>query len=140
MRFDKNASKIVHRKSFINQTITLLLATMLLMVAGAKSWSGENDKARDSVQNKNLSLHDTVDEDDTALPGSEQAKVSTLLLDAVITPAISFDFYQHFYFLSQPVWNFIQSESRLEITFTAPIYAFTAFSRIFGRDIVTNAP
>ena len=116
------------------------MAAMLLMVAGVKSWSVDNDKVQKFAVSKQLALHDVAGEGASQLPDTEQAKVSSLSLDAVITPAISFDFSHYFYFSSQPVWSFVQKESILETAFTTPIYLFTSFSRIFGRYIVTNAP
>lgn len=118
-------------RSFINQTITLLMAAMLLMVAGVKSWPVDNDK---------VALHDVSKDDHSKTPDANHATVSSLSLDAVITPAISFDFFQDFYFLSQPAWSFIQKEAIIEVAFTEPIFLFTCFSRIFGSYIVTNAP
>ena len=127
-------------RNFINQTITLLMAAMLLMVAGVKFWSGDYDKVQKVSSSEKSALNDVAKDDYSKIPEGSQAKISSLSLDAVITPAISFDFSQYFYFLPQPVWNFIQRESVFEVAFKAPIYLFSCFSRIFGRNIVTNAP
>jgi len=129
----------VQTKRFINQAITLLMATMLLMVAGVKSWSVDKDRAEKISFNKKSALNDfkTTHSD---LPEGSQATVSSLSLDAVITPAISFDFAQYFYFLPQQTWSFIQEETTFEVAFKAPIYLFSCFTRIFGCYIVTNAP
>ena len=130
----------MQKRNFINQTITLLMAAMLLMVAGVKSWSVGQDKVEKIAVNGKLALNDVTKNDHSKMPEGDQAKVSTLSLDAVITPAISFDFFQDFYFMSQPVWSFVQKETVVEVAFKAPIYLFSCFSRIFGCNIVTNAP
>ena len=125
-------------RRFINQTITLLMAAMLLMVAGAKSWSGDNDaaffKIEKSVQGN------VANEDASKAPEGNQATVSSLSLNAVITPAISFDFLQYFYFLPPTVWSFEQKETVAEVAHTETTRLFSCFNRIFGRYIVTNAP
>ena len=113
---------------------------MLLMVAGVKSWPVNNDKLALDAVNGKVILHDVPQDDQSKAPDANHATVSSLSLDAVITPAISFDFFQDFYFLSQPVWSFIQKEAIIEVAFTEPIFLFTCFSRIFGSHIVTNAP
>jgi hypothetical protein len=130
----------VQTRSFINQTITLLMAAMLLMVAGVKSWSVDNDKAQKVIVHKKSVLDGVNKDSHSKLPEGSQATVSSLSLDAVITPAISFDFSQYFYFLPQPVWSFIPEASVFEVSFKAPIYWFSCFSRIFGRFVVPNAP
>jgi len=112
---------------------------MLLMVAGVKSWPVDNDKATATLNGK-IALHDVSKDDHSKAPDTNHATVSSLSLDAVITPAISFDFFQYFYFLSQPVWSFIQKEAVIEVAFTEPVFLFTCFGRIFGSYIVTNAP
>lgn len=123
-------------KRIINQTITLLLATMLLMVAGVRSWSVQND----SVKNLPLATKSLFQGDQSGIPDDNQAKVTSLSLDAVITPAISFDFCQYFYFAPQPVWDFITRESVVNVFFEHPYFLFTGFARIFGTYVVTNAP
>ncbi|MEO6281805.1 MAG: hypothetical protein ABIO93_00365 [Dyadobacter sp.] len=117
-----------------------MLAVMLLMVAGARSWSEHstqgiyNSKAKEI--NKDLSKKAATSRSNEA----EQAKVSTFSLDAVITPAISFDFSHYFYFLPQPVWYFPSSQLVVRIAFKESFFLFSYFHRIFGRFIVTNAP
>jgi hypothetical protein len=126
----------VKAKRIINQTITLVLATMLLMVAGVKSWSVENDsaKAPSSVTKSPLSHDHSTSPDDT------QPQVTSLSLDAVITPAISFDFCQYFYFLPPAVWTFVRQETVVRYFFKEPFFLVSGFARIFGTYIVTNAP
>ena len=127
-------------RSFINQTITLLMAAMLLMVAGVRSWSVDNDQEHKFSGSSRSAVHDFPQNDDSNSADGNQATVSSLSLDAVITPAISFDFFQYFYFVPQPVWSFIQEEAVFEFAFSEPAYLFSCFNRIFGRYIVTNAP
>ena len=115
------------------------MAAMLIMVAGVKSWSVDKDKAEKISFNKK-SIQNDVQNTHSDLPEGSQATVSSLSLDAVITPAISFDFSQYFYFLPQQTWSFVQEEAVFEVAFKAPIYLFSCFTRIFGCYIVTNAP
>ena len=140
MRFHKDDFQIVQTRTFINQTITLLMAAMLLMVAGVKSWSVNNDEVQKVLSGGKVIFHDLSQKDPAQTPDDSHATVSSLSIDAVITPAISFDFFQDFYFLSQPVWSFIQKESVAEVAFTESFFLFTCFSRVFGSYIVTNAP
>lgn len=127
-------------RTFINQTITLLMAAMLLMVAGVKSWSVNNEAVQKSSLSKTKAPHDISKQDQSKAPEGNQAMLSSLSLDAVITPSISFDFYQDFYFIPQQAWNFIQQEVVAEIASREPAYLFSCFCRIFGNYIVTNAP
>ncbi|TDE12554.1 hypothetical protein E0F88_22470 [Dyadobacter psychrotolerans] len=116
------------------------MAAMLLMVAGVKSWSVDNDQDHKYSGSSKSVIHDVSQNDDSNTADGDQARVSSLSLDAVITPAISFDFFQYFYFVPQPAWSFIQEETVFEFAFREPAYLFSCFNRIFGRYIVTNAP
>lgn len=119
-------------RNFLNQAITLLMATMLILVGGARSWSEHKEvyKVTKEIQQ---------DADDST-PKGTQATISTLSLNAVITPAVSFDFFQSFYLLPAPVWSFVLKSTFVRTTYTETAYLFTCFSRIFARYIVTNAP
>lgn len=123
----------------INQTISLMLAIILLMVAGARSWSDASVPVKKYGHESN-SVSKDVKQEDANLPEGSQAKVSTLSLDAVITPAISFDFSHYFYFLPQPAWDFVQDEFCSRIAFKESVFLFSYFHRVFGKYIVTNAP
>ncbi|WP_229208509.1 hypothetical protein [Dyadobacter psychrophilus] len=119
--------------------MSFMLAIMLLMVAGMRSWSDQSD----SVQ-KHFAHAKEIGKDlaKNASQSTEQsqAKVSALSLDAVITPALSFDFSHYFYFLPQPIWHFVASESVVPVVVKESVFLFSYFHRIFGRFIVTNAP
>jgi hypothetical protein len=128
----------VQTRRFINQTITLLMATMLLMVSGAKSWSG--DEGQGITHNEKALFENLAQEDPSKAPEGNQATVSSLSLHAVITPAISFDFFQYFYFLPSAVWSFVKKEKAVEVIYTETSKLLSCFNRIFGRYIVTNAP
>jgi hypothetical protein len=117
-----------------------MLAVMLLMVAGARSWSDHASKEIYNAKAKEISKDLTKKATTPTSNDAEQAKVSTLSLDAVITPAISFDFSHYFYFLPQPVWYFTASQLVVRIAFKESFFLFSYFHRIFGRFIVTNAP
>ncbi|WP_353722876.1 hypothetical protein [Dyadobacter sp. 676] len=121
----------------INQAISLMLAVMLLMAAGARSWSdhaerGGHHDAKTEAGSKSL--------DQKADNRADQPEVGALTLNAVITPAISFDFYQYFYFLPQPVWHFVARKLVVRAAFSEPVFLVSCFQRVFGRFIVTNAP
>jgi hypothetical protein len=112
------------------------MAAMLLMVAGVRSWDAEQTffKADKTLFSDGASDHATK------APAGDQAKVSSLSLNAVITPAISFDFYQYFYFLPSAIWSFEPKGVVAEVAYTETIHLLSCFNRIFGRYIVTNAP
>ncbi len=132
-------TQIVKTKKVINQTISLLLATMLLMVAGATSWTNSSDTVQQF--SKSAKAIKGVSNDAAAgTPDDHQATVSALALDAVITPALSFDFSHYFYFAPQPVWQFIESQQIVEVALGESYFLFSCFSRVFARYIVTNAP
>ncbi len=121
----------------INQAISLMLAVMLLMAAGATSWSDHKNADSPSTGkalSKGLAGGSAQSHD------AQQPKIAALSLDAVITPAISFDFSHYFYFLPQPTWQFIADELVVRTAFRESFFLFSYFHRIFGRFIVTNAP
>jgi len=133
-------TRIVKTKKVINQAISLLLATILLMVAGAKSWSTNSDTVQQFSKSAKAITKGISSDAAANTPNDHQATVSALALDAVITPAISFDFSHYFYFAPQPVWQFIESQHFIEVAFQESHFLFSCFSRIFARYIVTNAP
>jgi hypothetical protein len=121
----------------INQTISFMLAALLLVVAGARSWSDHTLGSQQLISKaKEITKGNVADH--ASEPG--EAKVCALAIDAVITPAISFDFSHYFYFLPQPVWDFVAKELAVRFTFQESFFLFSYFHRIFGRFIVTNAP
>lgn len=125
-------TKVKTAKLF-NQALSLMLAALLVLAAGARTWSDHAGQVSHSKADKTLAQK---------APGadSEQAKLSAVSLDAVITPAISFDFAHYFYFTPQPVWHFVASLSVAGTAYQESFFLFTYFHRIFGRYIVTNAP
>jgi hypothetical protein len=133
-------TRIVKPKKVINQTISLLLAAMLLMVAGARSWSNNGDAVQKYVKSAKTIGKGISRDAASDTPDDHQATVSALSLDAVITPAISFDFSHYFYFAPQPVWQFVESQHIVEVAFRESHFLFSCFSRVFARYIVTNAP
>lgn len=117
-----------------------MLAVMLLMVAGARSWSEHADGGAGHGTKTEALAKDLTKKGGAQSGQSEQPEVSALSLNAVITPAISFDFYQYLYFLPQPVWHFVARKLVVRTAFSEPIFLVSYFQRIFGRFIVTNAP
>ncbi|SDE68380.1 hypothetical protein SAMN04487996_106201 [Dyadobacter soli] len=117
-----------------------MLAVMLLMVAGARSWSDHTDRGAFQGSKTEAITKDLAKKADAHSSRSDQPEVSALSLNAVITPAISFDFYQYFYFLSQPVWHFVAKKPVVRTAFSEPVFLVSHFQRVFGRFIVTNAP
>ena len=109
---------------------------MLLMVAGVKSWSVQNDFTKKLPAIAKSLLHG----EKSGAADDNQAEVTSLSLDAVITPAISFDFCHYFYFLPQEVWHFVFKKPVFSFFFEEPYFLFTGFARIFGTSVVTNAP
>lgn len=115
-----------------------MLAIMLLMVAGARSWSAHSGKLSEQPS-KTLALDHQKGLKGQPAQGDE-AKISTLSLDAVITPAISFDFAHYFYFLPQAAWQVLFTKAAVQVTVKESFFFLSNFHRIFGRFIVTNAP
>ncbi len=111
------------------------MASMLIMVAAGNSWSVDRFSSPKSELLKLKSDHS-----ETKLPESSDAKISPLALDAVITPSASFDFYQYTNLFPEPVWLLILQFSTVLIGNDLPIHLVSVFFRIFGSDIVTNAP
>lgn len=139
MPFNKRTESEVKAQRVINQTMSFMLAIMLLMVAGMRSWSDQSDSAQKRVAHAKEIGKDFAKKPSQS-PEQNQAKVTALSLDAVITPALSFDFSHYFYFLPQPVWHFVASASVVPVVFKESVFLFSYFHRIFGRFIVTNAP
>ena len=139
MRFNKRPEFEVRAQRVINQTMSFVLAIMLLMVAGMRSWSDQPDSAQKHIAHAKEIGKDLAKKSAQSTEQS-QAKVSALSLDAVITPALSFDFSHYFYFLPQPIWHFVASKSVVPVVFKESVFLFSYFHRIFGRFIVTNAP
>ena len=127
-------------KKIINQTISLMLASMLLMVAGMRSWSDYGNSVQKFAQPVKSIAREVSHKKSPNTAEDQQATVSALSLDAVITPAISFDFSHYFYFAPQPVWHFIQSQHIVIVDYQESYFLFSCFSRVFARYIVTNAP
>lgn len=127
-------------KKIINQTISLLLAAMLLMVAGAKSWSDHAGSVQKFAHNTKSIAKGISHDQSSNSPDDQQATIRALSLDAVITPAISFDFSHYFYFTPQPIWQFIESQHIIEVDYQESYFLFSCFNRVFARYIVTNAP
>ena len=122
-------------RRIINQSITLLLASMLLVVAGVKTWSMQQDAVKQvHGVSKSLTHSESGKTDDS------QPTVTSLSLDAVITPAISFDFCHYFYFSPPAIWQFVAHKQVFGFLFQEPIFLVSGFARIFGTYIVTNAP
>ncbi len=117
-----------------------MLAVMLLTVAGARSWSDHTDGSAFQGAKTEAIAKDLAKKANAQSGQSEQPEVSALSLNAVITPAISFDFYQYLYFLPQPVWHFVAKKLVVRTAFSEPVYLVSHFQRVFGRFIVTNAP
>ena len=124
----------------INQTTSFVLAIMLLMVAGMRSWPAHNGTVQQYASEAKEVSKDLAKKNFPGSTKSDQAKVSTLSLDAVITPAISYDFSHYFYFLPQPDWHFVSGKAIIKVAFAEPFFFFSNFHRIFGRTLVTNAP
>ncbi|MCE6988880.1 hypothetical protein [Dyadobacter sp. CY323] len=117
-----------------------MLAIMLLMVAGTRTLSDHAGTVQQSASKSKEIGKDFSKKQASQSPESNEAKVSTLSLDAVITPAISFDFSHYFYFSPQPAWQFIVSKAVVRVSFQESFFLVSHFHRIFGRFIVTNAP
>ena len=117
-----------------------MLAIMLLMVAGARSWSDHTDRGAYNGAKTAAIAKDLSKKADAQSDHADQPELSALSLNAVITPAISFGFYHYLYFLPQPVWHFVARKLVVRTAFSEPVFLVSYFQRVFGRFIVTNAP
>lgn len=111
------------------------MATMLIMVAAGNPWSVDRFSSQkvEVINAKNV-------KSGTKHPENSDVKISPLTLDAVITPLASFDFYQYTNLFSEPFWLLIPQFTDIRISTELPIHLVSVFFRIFGSDIVTNAP
>lgn len=118
----------------IQQLMSLLLACMLLIAAvGGKSYLDYSPIKKEVAQKSAASKSAKQDT-------SDEAKVSALELNAVVTPAASFDFSQHFYFVLPVVWHFIE-RVLLPCSYTeASHHYFSYLKKVFCHHIAINAP
>ncbi|WP_229206912.1 hypothetical protein [Dyadobacter crusticola] len=115
----------------------MLAAAMLLVVAGAWCWSdyaglGQNFAGK----NKEIAQKNAQEQASSQI----KAKVSTLSMEAVIAPAVSFDFSHYIYFLPQLAWHFVARKLAVRFAFQESFFLVSYFQKIFGKFVVTNAP
>lgn len=70
----------------------------------------------------------------------ERPVIQDMSLEAVVAPAISFDFEQSFYFLPSLLSIELPFVSSLPKRFDVFYYFFSFFRNVFGHFIATNAP
>jgi hypothetical protein len=131
----------VETRKFIHQSLTLILAAMLLMVVGIRSWGMDQVSFTQVItkveagclQDKSLQAQgNPVDQN--------ESKISVLALDAVITPVLSFDFSHYFYFVPEVISYFAVQDVSAYTAITETFFQYASFFRIFATYIVTNAP
>jgi hypothetical protein len=126
-------AKIAQMKklSLTNRGISLLLSVLLLITSvAAKSHVLPKKDFKKNTSEQSSSKKTAKDEPPT---------IQALTLDAVVAPAVSFEFSQDFYFLPAPVWFLITTVSLPKQSETF-YYFFSFFRHVFGHHIAINAP
>lgn len=116
-----------------------MVATILLTVAvGSKPVSAVDETSKHLV-----SLHQV----DGSQPApaqenpSEQTAVSALSLDAVVISLFSYHFSQYFLPSAQLATKFFEAKAIVfPARFSEPLFFFCYFQKVFGKQIVANAP
>jgi hypothetical protein len=113
------------------------MACLLLVVAvGGRSFSENKQGRNDESVAKELSSPSSKGQDT-----SDQAKVSTLDLKAVVTPVISFNFLSHFHFVLPAVYRFVEADSVFFPAYQVESHYFFAYlKKVFSHHIAINAP
>ena len=141
MRSKRKNSCSVETRKFIHQSFTLLLAAMLLMVVGIRSWGMDQVSfTQVMVQMESGCLQENPLQKQGNAADQNESKISALELDAVITPVLSFDFSHYFYFIPQVISDFYEWYVSTHTTITETFFQYASFFRIFTTYIVTNAP
>lgn len=109
----------------------MTLAVLLLFLAT----TGQMVRAKSVV--KKPATEQTTKQDKAQ---DEPTVVQALSLEAVVSPALSFDFQQDFYFLPALFCVEFSEAKGLFKRFDVFYYFFSFFRNVFGFFIVTNAP
>ncbi|CCH56480.1 hypothetical protein BN8_05820 [Fibrisoma limi BUZ 3] len=117
----------------IQRLSSLLLATFLLFTA---VWGQGGLMAQHAMSAKAVKEQQKATDSHTS-----DAQLTTASFEAVVTPAISFDFNQTAFLLPAPTLLILLLLSvPLLRYFTIPHYYFSFFRHVFGHHIATNAP
>lgn len=120
------------KPSHIFRFTSLVLTALLLLVAvGGTSWTTVAETAKQTVQVPAKTAK--------GADAAQNAVVSSTSFEAVVTPAVSFDFAQAIYLLP-PVLLLIIEQPKITRLFEIPYYYFSYFRHVFGHHIATNAP
>jgi hypothetical protein len=111
----------------------MLFMTVLLLITSTVGRS-----LATSVK-KNVKKPVTEQKKPTKAPKKTPILVQAVAFEAVVTPALAFDFTQDFYFLALPLFFEIPNVS-LPKHFEVFYYFFSFFRNVFGHHIAINAP
>jgi multisubunit Na+/H+ antiporter MnhC subunit len=125
-----NHKRITMRQSFI-KTLSLLLSGLLLVTATV----GKSFSIKQKPQKKSKTEQTTKGKSQKA----EKPVVQQLSLEAVVSPAATFDFVPSFCLLPPPVMTELPMLS-IHRQFDIFYYFFSYFRNVFGHHIATNAP
>ncbi|MFN4144826.1 MAG: hypothetical protein ACK4GN_03305 [Runella sp.] len=117
------------QKRLFLKTTSATLAMLLLLLAMVGQWVSSSGK----VVEKPKAEQSQSDSD-------EQPVLQELSLEAVVAPALTFDFEQSFYFLPTVLGFTTLSSGLLPKRFAEFYYFFSFFRNVFGHHIATNAP
>ena len=114
---------------FLSLFLTIVL---LLMAAGGPSWV--------SIRALSKPVVSAAMKMGNKSANSRQVVIQATTFEAVVTPAISFDFSQAVYLLPPSVVLLIAKTSSLLRVFEVPYFYFSFFRYVFGHHIAINAP
>jgi hypothetical protein len=119
------------KTGYITRLFSASLAVLLLFLATAGQTLGAKSVVKKPVAEQKTSKDNNSD---------EQPVLQSLSLEAVVSPALSFDFQQDFYFLPAVFYIELSENKGLFKRFDVFYYFFSFFRNVFGFFIVTNAP
>lgn len=131
-RGQKPTLKRMKQTQLFKRLTSATLAVLLLFLATAGRGVSSHKVVTKKPTTEKSNAQKTTDD--------EQPVVQEMSMEAVVAPAISFDFEQSFYFLPQV---FIIEEFLSISTFKKFdefYYFFSFFRNVFGHQIATNAP
>jgi hypothetical protein len=119
------------------RSVSLLLVSLLLFLAGwGHSSLGGATVSKAPVQT--AAAHKAGKTTDAPT----ETQVSAASFEAVVTPAVSFDFEQPFWLLPPPIMAvlLLLAAGTVRLLITEPYFYFAYFRHVFGHFIAPNAP
>jgi hypothetical protein len=128
--FKKSSVVDMKKTNWYTRFMSVWLAVWLLVLAtGGQALSAHKPSAK----------QETAKNANKPAPAQETPSIQALALEAVVSPALSFDFTQEFYFLPN-VFSFEHKTVMLPRCFAIFYFYFSFFRHVFGTYIAINAP